>query len=125
MSPRTTDEDLCLLSDRHLLKLSRPDAAGYLSRRSNIAGWYNYWFSLSGSQLLYFEREKNRKRGPLVGTINLFRCRIGTGGTEEANRVLLVTDGNGKVHHLKAASFSGIEMVGFQVHRGPKLGASP
>lgn len=100
-----SDEDHCLLSDKTVLHLSNPDAAGYLERRSNISGWYTYWFSLRGSQLLYFERVKSRRRGPLVGVISLFRCRIGGSGKgDDGNRVLVVTDAVGKAHQLKAGS---------------------
>jgi len=61
------EKDLCLLTDAELLRLVRPEACGYLFRKSSVTGWHRHWYSLRGSQLFYFEREKGRmRRGALM-----------------------------------------------------------
>lgn len=99
-----SDADRCLLADAALLALSRPDAAGLLYRRSNISGWYKYWFSLHGSQLLYFERAQSNRRGLLLGTISLFRNRLTLINTVKRRREFEVIDNSNKLHILRADS---------------------
>ncbi|PXF47208.1 Phospholipase DDHD1 [Gracilariopsis chorda] len=103
-SARLLDVDRCLLRDSALLTLVRPDAAGYLYKRSNLSGWYRYWFSLSGSQLLYFERTRSARRGLLVGTISLFRHKLSIVNSLKRRREFEITDAGGKVHVLRAGS---------------------
>lgn len=98
------DADRCLLRNKALLSLSNPDAAGLLDRRSNIAGWYTYWFSLSDSQLLYFERTHSERRGLLVGTISLFRHKLTIINSIKRRREFEILDATGKLHLLRAAS---------------------
>lgn len=98
------DVDRCLLPNSSLLSLSNPDAAGLLDKRSNISGWYKYWFSLSGSQLLYFQQPQSNRRGLLVGTISLFRHKLTVINTIKRRREFEITDAAGKVHVLRAAS---------------------
>ncbi|CAN8069866.1 unnamed protein product [Agarophyton chilense] len=98
------DVDRCLLRDSALLTLVRPDAAGYLYKRSNLSGWYKYWFSLSGSQLLYFERTRSARRGLLVGTISLFRHKLTIINSIKRRREFEITDAAGKLHVLRAGS---------------------
>ncbi|KAI0561962.1 Pleckstrin like protein [Gracilaria domingensis] len=98
------DVDTCLLRDSSLLTLVRPDAAGYLYKRSNLSGWYKYWFSLSRSQLLYFERTRSGRRGLLVGTISLFRHKLTIINSIKRRREFEITDAAGKVHMLRAGS---------------------
>eukprot|EP00178_Gracilaria_changii_P016686 TRINITY_DN479_c3_g1_i2.p1 TRINITY_DN479_c3_g1~~TRINITY_DN479_c3_g1_i2.p1 ORF type:complete len:675 (-),score=136.59 TRINITY_DN479_c3_g1_i2:9484-11508(-) len=98
------DVDACLLRDSSLLTLVRPDAAGYLHKRSNLSGWYKYWFSLSGSQLLYFEPTRSARRGLLVGTISLFTHKLVIINTIKRRREFEITDASGKLHVLRAGS---------------------
>lgn len=99
-----TDADRCLIREGLLLSLSNPDAAGLLERRSNISGWYRYWYSLHGSQLLYFERTISNRRGLLVGTISLFRHKLTIINSQKRRREFEITDLAGKVHILRADS---------------------
>lgn len=96
------DVDRCLIHDSALLKLSNPDAAGLLYKRSNLSGWYKYWFSLSGSQLLYFERADSGRRGLLIGTISLFRHKLTIVNSIKRRRELEITETAGKLHVLRA-----------------------
>lgn len=98
------DADTCLITNKAILSLSNPDAAGVLDRRSNISGWYSYWFSLSGSQLLYFERTPSGRRGLLVGTISLFRHKLTIINSIKRRREFEIQDASGKLHLLRAAS---------------------
>lgn len=98
------DVDRCLLTDRAVISLSHPDAAGLLERRSNISGWYTYWFSLRGSQLLYFERTQCRRRGLLAGTISLFRHKLTLVNSLKRRREFEIADVAGKLHMLRAQS---------------------
>lgn len=99
-----TNADRCLLRESAVLSLANPDAAGLLERRSNLSGWYQYWFSLRGSQLQYFERTQSNRRGLLVGTISLFRHKLVVINSIKRRREFEVTDLAGKVHVLRAAS---------------------
>lgn len=97
------DADRCLLRDSALLSLSQPDAAGYLSRRAPLHGWYRHWFSLHGSQLNYYDVTP-RGRGPLAGTISLFRNRTTVAATPKRPREIDLVDIAGKTHALRADS---------------------
>jgi hypothetical protein len=96
------DADRCLLRNSALLALSRPDAAGYLQKRANISGWYRYWFSLHGSQLRYFEVVSSDRRGPLVGTISLFRNKVTVAHSPKRAREIDLIDASAKTHVLRA-----------------------
>lgn len=98
------DADRCLLRDSALLSLSSPDAAGMLYKRANISGWYKYWFSLSGSQLLYFAKGQSARRSLLVGTISLFRHTLNVINSIKRRREFEITDQAGKVHVLRAGT---------------------
>lgn len=101
-----SDVERCLLTDRTLLVLSQPDAAGYLDRRSSISGWYRYWFSLRGSQLLYFERGQFTRRGLLVDVISLFRHKLMIVNSIKRKMEFEITEASGRVHVLRANSDS-------------------
>lgn len=94
----------CLISRNALLTLSNPDAVGLLDRRSNLSGWYNYQFSLNGSQLLYFEHGQFSHRGLLAGRINLFRHKLTLVNTLKRRREFEIAEASGKVHVLRAAT---------------------
>lgn len=102
--PRLVHTDRCLLRDAAILRLASPDAAGLLERRSNLSGWYKYWFSLSGSQLLYFERGQSNRRALLVATISLFRHKLSIVNTIKRRREFEILDAAGKLHILRAGS---------------------
>lgn len=98
------DADRCLLRDSALLALTQPDAAGYLHRRANISGWYRYWFTLHGSQLNYYDVTASSRRGPLAGTISLFRNTVAIAAPPKRARELDLTDFAGKTHALRSDS---------------------
>lgn len=102
------DLDRCLLRDAELLSLVRPDAAGFLWRKSPLSGWRRYWHSLARSSLYYFEKRDapGARRGPVVGCIPLFRARAALAGAPRRCLRLEfdLTDGAGRVHVLRAES---------------------
>lgn len=104
MKQELCDADRCLLRDSALLAVTHPEAAGFLDKRANISGWYQYWFSLSGSQLLYFERAQSGRRGCLVGTVSLFRHNLIVLNTAKRPREFEITDHAGRLHVLRAGS---------------------
>lgn len=103
-APHFADVDRCLLTNKSILSLSKADAAGLLERRSNISGWYTYWFSLSGSQLQYFEITQRQRRGLLAGVISLFRHKLSIVNSIKRRREFEIVDAAGKVHVLRAGS---------------------
>ncbi|KAA8499852.1 Phospholipase DDHD1 [Porphyridium purpureum] len=112
------DIALSLLDDEAILRLSRTSRAGFLWRKSSVAGWYRYWFALKGSQLFYFERA-GKRRGPLVGMINLFQSKALVATQAKRTLELDVVDKEGKTTTLRAESKRDLHfwLVSFAVAR--------
>jgi len=92
----------CLLTEDILETVSQPDAVGYLLKRAGL-GWYKYWFSLKGSDLMYFEK-KGKWRGPMVARISLFNAKVAVADPNKRALEFDVVDHSGKTHTLKAIS---------------------
>jgi hypothetical protein len=107
-SAAVSESDRCLLRTSALLALSQPDAAGFLQKRASISGWYRFWFSLHGSQLMFFEVATDARRGPLAGVISLFRNSVSVPSiavsASKRKRELDLVDAAGKTHVLRADS---------------------
>lgn len=96
-----SDSDICLLKEEVLERVARPDASGFLFKRSGL-GWYKYWFSLKGSRLLYFQKN-SEWRGPMMGSISLFRAKVTVADPMKRALEFDVVDQTGRTHALRAA----------------------